>query len=133
MRGDLLSCGAEFKLWLKLRSLPKWEDLFFPKTKAPVSDTCGCPSRESLAGTGCLIGPYALVNKGSMCLENQACCPQTYFWLISQNKRLILKKTITMEFISRGFPRAAMEELGAWLGDLGRIYSLKSEAALSSV
>lgn len=106
---------------------------FFSKTKAPVSDTCGCPSRESLAGTGCLIGPYALVNKGSMCLENQARCPQTYFWLISQNKSFIFKKTITMEFMSRAFPRAVMGELGAWLGNLGRIYSLKSEAVLSGV
>jgi hypothetical protein len=51
-----MRCGGEFKLWLKLRSLPKWEDFFLSKMKAPVSDICGRPFREPLSETGCLIG-----------------------------------------------------------------------------
>lgn len=30
-----------------------------------------------------------------------------------------------MESISQGFPRTVMRELGAWLGNLGRMHSLK--------
>lgn len=104
MKEDCVGCGWEFKLWLKLRPLPKLEDYYYyfffqkqkPQSPMNVGGTLGSPQQE---------------------LD---------VWLD-------LKTTAAMEFLSGCFPRAATGELGVWLGFWGGMQSLKGATALLGV